>query len=161
MSGAHGEDSIDRAVAAGGTPQAPSSSAGVQSGADVRPTGAQVWLARGAFAAASAAVVLLVFAGPRSLPMVLVGAAGVAAFVAGSYWFLAKRGVLRWAATALAVVAPLVVLGLYVRAGLLWVAGVSVGLLALAVAAGGAALAVEEDGGMATYDAPRPRARSW
>jgi diacylglycerol kinase family enzyme len=115
-----------------------------------------VWLARGAFAAVVAsAVVLLVFAGPRSLPMVLVGAAGVAAFVAGSYWFLAKRGVLRWAATALAVLAPMVVLGLYVRAGLLWVAVVSVGLLALAVAAGGAALAVEEeDAGMATYDAP-------
>ena len=123
MSGAHGEDSIDRAVAAGGTPQAPSSSAGVQSGADARPTRAQVWLARSAFGAAFAAVAVLVgFAGLRSLSMVLVGVVGVVVFVAAAYWFLARRGVLRWAAAVVAVAAPIVVLVLYLRAQLVWVA---------------------------------------
>jgi diacylglycerol kinase family enzyme len=155
MSGAHGEDSIDRAVAAGGTPQAPSSSAGVQSGADVRPTRAQVWLARSAFGAAFAAVAVLVgFAGLRSLSMVLVGVVGVVVFVAAAYWFLARRGVLRWAAAVVAVAAPIVVLVLYVRAQLLWVALLSLAFAVLAGVAGRAALSVvTRDQSMPTYPA--------
>ena len=155
MSGAHGEDSIDRAVAAGGTPQAPSSSAGVQSGADVRPTRAQVWLARSAFAAAFAAVAVLVgFAGLRSLSMVLVGVVGVVVFVAAAYWFLARRGVLRWAAAVVAVAAPIVVLVLYLRAQLVWVALLSLAFAVLAGMAGRAALSVvARDQSMPTYPA--------
>jgi len=155
MSGAHGEDSIDRAVAAGGTPQAPSSSAGVQSGADVRPTRAQVWLARSAFGAAFAAVAVLVgFAGLRSLSMVLVGVAGVVVFVAAAYWFLARRGVLRWAAAVVAVAAPIVVLVLYLRAQLVWVALLSLAFAVLAGMAGRAALSVvARDQSMPTYPA--------
>ena len=155
MSGAHGEDSIDRAVAAGGTPQAPSSSAGVQSGADVRPTRAQVWLARSAFGAAFAAVAVLVgFAGLRSLSMVLVGVVGVVVFVAAAYWFLARRGVLRWAAAVVAVAAPIVVLVLYLRAQLLWVALLSLAFAVLAGVAGRAALSVvTRDQSMPTYPA--------
>ena len=155
MSGAHGEDSIDRAVAAGETPQAPSSSAGVQSGADVRPTRAQVWLARSAFGAAFAAVAVLVgFAGLRSLSMVLVGVVGVVGFVAAAYWFLARRGVLRWAAAVVAVAAPIVVLVLYLRAQLLWVALLSLAFAVLAGVAGRAALSVvTRDQSMPTYPA--------
>ena len=155
MSGAHGEDSIDRAAAAGGTPQAPSSSAGVQSGADVRPTRAQVWLARSAFGAAFAAVAGLVgFAGLRSLSMVLVGVAGVVVFVAAAYWFLARRGVLRWAAAVVAVAAPIVVLVLYLRAQLVWVALLSLAFAVLAGMAGRAALSVvARDQSMPTYPA--------
>ena len=155
MSGAHGEDSIDRAAAAGGTPQAPSSSAGVQSGADVRPTRAQVWLARSAFGAAFAAVAVLVgFAGLRSLSMVLVGVAGVVVFVAAAYWFLARRGVLRWAAAVVAVAAPIVVLVLYLRAQLVWVALLSLAFAVLAGMAGRAALSVAaRDQSMPTYPA--------
>ncbi len=119
MSGAQTEGSDDRVVAAGGTPQAPSSNAGVQTGAVGRPTRAQVWLARAAFGAAFAAVAVLVgFAGLRSLSMVLVGVVGVVVFVAAVYWFLAKRGVLRWVAAAVAVAAPIAVLVLYLRAQL-------------------------------------------
>src|ERR687897_270478 len=47
----------------------------------------------------------------------------------------------RWLALAVAVLAPLVVLVLYTSRGLLWVVLVALGLLALAVAAGRAALA--------------------
>ena len=155
MSGGHGEDSIDRAVAAGETPQAPSSSAGVQSGAVVRPTRAQVWLARSAFGAAFAAVAVLVgFAGLRSLAMVLVGVVGVVVFVAAAYWFLARRGVLRWAAAVVAVAAPIVVLVLYLRAQLVWVALLSLAFAVRAGMAGRAALSVvARDQSMPTYPA--------
>jgi diacylglycerol kinase family enzyme len=117
-------------------------------------TTAQVWLARGAFALAfAAAAVLIAFAGPRSLTMVIVGAGGVVALVAGAYWFLAERGVLRMAAAALLVVAPLVVLALYVRAGLLWVALLSLTLFVLASVVAGTALTVGDDTGMPQHDA--------
>jgi diacylglycerol kinase family enzyme len=113
-----------------------------------------VWLARGAFALAfAAAAVLIAFAGPRSLTMVIVGAGGVVALVAGAYWFLAERGVLRMAAAALLVVAPLVVLALYVRAGLLWVALLSLTLFVLASVVAGTALTVGDDTGMPQHDA--------
>jgi diacylglycerol kinase family enzyme len=123
------------------------------------PTRSQVWLARGAFAlTVASAVVLVVFAGRQSLGMVLVAAAGVVAFVAGAYWFLAGRGVLRIAAGTLAVLAPIVVVVLLVREGLLWVALLSIALFALGVAAAGAALAVDaEKAGMPTHEVPAPK----
>lgn len=87
--------------------------------------------------------------------MALVGACGVVVFVAGVYWFLAGRGVLRVAAAALVVLAPVVVLVLYVRAGLLWVALLSLAFFVLASVAAGAALTVDgDDVGMPTYDVP-------
>ena len=58
-------------------------------------------------------------------------APGLVAFFAGAYWFLAGRGVLRLAAAALAILAPVVVLALFIRAGLLWVALSSLALLVL------------------------------
>src|SRR4029453_9764482 len=67
-------------------------------------------------------------------------------------------GVIRWLAAALAVVAPLVVLVLYMRRGLLWVVLVALGLLALAVAAGRGPLrrdAIPER--MREYQVPPPR----
>ncbi|WIX76842.1 diacylglycerol kinase family protein [Amycolatopsis carbonis] len=122
---------------------------------DVRPTWAQVWLARSAFGAAFAAVAVLVgFAGLRSLSMLIVGVVGVCVFVAAVYWFLAKRGVVRWAAAVVAVAAPIAVLVLYIGAQLLWVALLSLALAALAAIAGRAALSVNAGGhGMPTYPA--------
>ena len=115
-------------------------------------TSAQIWLARSAFVLAFAsAAVLIVFAGPRSLAMLAVGVCGVVAFVAGAYWFLAERGVLRMAAGALAVLAPIVVVVLYIRAGLLWVALLSLGLFVLSGAAATAALTVRGRTEMTTY----------
>ena len=55
------------------------------------------WLARASFALMLAAVVLVIaVAGWRSLALVALSAIGVCAVLAGAYWFLANRGVLRW-----------------------------------------------------------------
>ena len=58
------------------------------------------WLARASFALMLAAVVLIGVAGWRSLALVAFAAIGVCAVLAGGYWFLAHRGVLRWIALA-------------------------------------------------------------
>ncbi|HEV8567177.1 MAG TPA: diacylglycerol kinase family protein [Actinoplanes sp.] len=133
----------------------PSTPSPARAEATEQATGAQVWLARLALVLAFAsAAVLVIFAGPQSLTMALVGVGGVIAFVAGVYWFLAERGILRMAAAALAVLAPVVVLVLYIGAGLLWVALLSIALFVFAIVAAAAALTVHgEDAGMPTHDA--------
>jgi diacylglycerol kinase family enzyme len=127
------------------------------------PGGATVtqrWLARLALVAAVAAVLVApVVAGLRqSLALVLVGLAGLAVTLAGAWWALAHKGPARALAAALAVAAPLWVLVAYRGRGLLWVALVALGLLALAVAAGRAALrrdAIPER--MGEHQVPPPR----
>ncbi|MEU6328946.1 diacylglycerol kinase family protein [Streptomyces sp. NPDC047049] len=115
------------------------------------------WLARLSLAAGTVAVlVLLLFAGLRSVVLVGAGAAGLAVTAAGLWWVLAHRGVVRALALVLVVAAPLAVLVLYVAAGLLWVVLVSLGLWALAVSAGRAAL-VGETGPAAPREAPADR----
>jgi diacylglycerol kinase family enzyme len=102
---------------------------------------AQRWLARLALLAAAAAVaVLLVFAGIRSIGLVVVGAAGVIVGLAAVWWFLTHRGPLRWVAGALALAAPSAVVVLYARAGLVWVVTLATVLWFAAAAAGRAAL---------------------
>lgn len=138
--------------------QAGDSSPAAAAGASPRSSRAQVWLARSALAAAVAAVAVLVaFAGLRSLSLVLVGIAGIAVFLAAAYWFVSRRGVLRWAAAVVAVASPVLVLVLYVRADLLWVALLSLAAAVLAHVAAQAALTVgQEDQGMRPYPARRP-----
>jgi diacylglycerol kinase family enzyme len=123
-------------------------------------TVAQRWLARLALAAAAAAVLVgPVVAGlQQSLALVLVGLAGLALTLAGVWWALTNKGLVRGLAVALAVAAPLTVLVLYTRARLTWVVLVALGLLALAVAAGRAALrrdAIPER--MREYDVAPPQ----
>jgi diacylglycerol kinase family enzyme len=123
-------------------------------------TVAQRWLARLALAAAAAAVLVPpVVAGLRqSIALVLVGLAGLALTLAGAWWALTNKGPVRWLAAALAVVAPLTVLVLYTRARLTWVVLLAFGLLALALAAGRAALrrdAIPER--MQEHGVPAPR----
>jgi hypothetical protein len=105
-------------------------------------TVSQRWLARLALVAAAAAVLVPpVVAGLRqSLALVLVGLVGLALTLAGAWWALTNKGLVRWLAAALAVAAPLTVLILYRRERLLWVVLVAVALGVLAVAAGRAAL---------------------
>jgi diacylglycerol kinase family enzyme len=102
----------------------------------------QRWLARLALVAATAAVLVPpVVAGLRqSLALVLVGLVGLALTLAGAWWALTNKGLVRWLAAVLAVAAPLTVLILYRRERLLWVVLVALGLLVVAVAAGRAAL---------------------
>jgi diacylglycerol kinase family enzyme len=104
-------------------------------------TRGQRWLARLAFAAALAAVVVLVLAGAlKSVTALLVGAAGLAVVCAAVWWFLAHRGLVRWVAGVVLVAAPVAVIVVYVAAGLLWQIAVSVVLAVAALAAGRAAL---------------------
>jgi hypothetical protein len=72
------------------------------------------WLARGSFAAALGAVLALLVGGRGAVPVLLVGALGLAATLAGVWWFVSNRGVARWAAGALAVAAPVGVFVFYV-----------------------------------------------
>jgi diacylglycerol kinase family enzyme len=125
-----------------------------------RATVAQRWLARGAIiaAGASALVPLLAIGFKASLAVTITGVVGLTLTLAGVWWALTHKGLVRGLAVAVAVAAPLVVLVLYMRRGLLWVVLVALGLLAVAVAGGRAALrrdAVPEK--MREYDAPPPR----
>ena len=83
-------------------------------------TVAQRWLARLAVVAAAAAVLVPpVAAGFRqSLALVLVGLIGLALTMAGAWWELTNKGLVRGLAIALAVAAPVTVLVVYTRAGL-------------------------------------------
>ncbi|MCX2946886.1 diacylglycerol/lipid kinase family protein [Lentzea sp. NEAU-D7] len=100
-------------------------------------------LARLTFLAAGAAVaVVLVAAGVRAgAGLVLIGAAGTAVALVGAWWFLAHRGLLRWLAGTLVLLAPLAVAVLYVQARLAWVVVVCALLWAVALACGRRALA--------------------
>ena len=124
-----------------------------------RASMAQRWQARRSLVAVAAAVLVapLVAGFGKGLALVLVGLAGLALTAAGVWWALTHKGLVRWLAVTVAVLAPLVVLVLYTSRGLLWVVLVALGLLALAVVAGRAALgreAVPEK--MREYDAPPP-----
>jgi diacylglycerol kinase family enzyme len=120
----------------------------------------QRWLARLAFVAATAATVLvLVVAGLRgSIGLLIVGAAGMAVGLAGAWWFLTRRRLLRWLAGALVVLGPLTVAVLYARANLLWVVVAFALLWLAALAAGRRALAVTGmPAGPREYEVPPPR----
>jgi diacylglycerol kinase family enzyme len=119
----------------------PPGGADTGSGAPARVTRSQRWLARLAFAAAFAAVVVLLLSGAlKSATALLLGFAGLAIICAAAWWFLAHRGIVRWLAAALLVAAPVGVIAVYVAAGRLWEVALSVVLAAAAVAAGRAAL---------------------
>ena len=95
-----------------------------------RATVAQRWQARLALVAAAAAVLVapLVAGFGKGLALALVGLAGLALTLAGVWWALTNKGLVRWLAVAVAVLAPLVVLVTYISRGLLWVVLVALGL---------------------------------
>lgn len=116
------------------------------------------WTARLALLAGAAALaVLLVFAGFGSVFLVLVGAAGLVLTAVGGWWVVTRTRWVRALGALLALGAPLAVLALYALAGLLWVVLVSLGLWALAVTAGRAALADGTSRHMAEHPAGRLR----
>ena len=120
---------------------------------------ARRWLARASFALIVAAVALVIaVAGWRSLALVAFAVIGVCAVLAGAYWFLANRGVLRWMALVLMVGAPVLILVTFALHNLLWVAVVAVALMVAAAATARAALSSGgQDGGMPAGPAARPR----
>jgi diacylglycerol kinase family enzyme len=117
------------------------------------------WLARASFALMLAAVVLvLAVADWRNLTLVALVAIGVCAMLAGGYWFLAHRGVLRWLALVLVVAAPVLIVVAFALQHLVWVAVVAVALMVCAAAAARAALRAEvQDAAMPAVPAARPR----
>jgi diacylglycerol kinase family enzyme len=130
------------------------------SAAEAAPsTSAQRWLARLAFVAAAAATVLvLAVAGFRaSIGLILVGLAGMAVALAGAWWFLTHRGLGRWLAGALVILAPLTVAVLYARARLVWVVIVFAVLWAVAMAAGRRALTASRPAGPVEYETAPPQ----
>src|SRR5215467_10867944 len=77
---------------------------------------------------ALAVVVLLLFAGLRSIPMLGVALGAAAVSLAAAYSALSHRGLWRWIALTAFVGAPVAVIIVYAFAGLLWVALVSAAL---------------------------------
>ena len=115
----------------------PPGGAGAAPGALAHATRRQRWLARLAFAAAFAAVVVVLVSGAlKSITALLLGLAALAITCAAAWWFLANRGVVRWLASAVLVAAPVALIVVYVAAGLLWEIALSVVLACGAVAAG-------------------------
>ncbi|MGW3989980.1 diacylglycerol/lipid kinase family protein [Streptomyces sp. NPDC004830] len=101
----------------------------------------QRWAARAALAAAALAVLLpLVAGGLGGLLLLAAGVAGLGLTAAALWWVLSRRGVVRMAAGALAVVAPVALLTLFAAANLLWLVFVSLLLWSGAVWSGRYAL---------------------
>jgi len=117
------------------------------------------WLARAAFALMLAAAAFMIgFAELASLAMVGVGAVGACLQLAGSYWFLAHRGLVRWLAFGLVILAPVAVLVIFALNHVLWIGIVSLVMVALAIATARLALTpVAADPGMPTREVPPPR----
>jgi diacylglycerol kinase family enzyme len=120
---------------------------------------ARRWFARVALLLAALAFgVLLAFAGPRGLWLLLLTAAAVVLAVAALFWFLLLRGLLRWLALIVALGAPLAVLVVFAVDRLLWVALLAAAMWAFALAAGRTALHPDPSGwGPAVSDVPPPR----
>jgi diacylglycerol kinase family enzyme len=133
--------------------------AGAAVGVPARATRSQRWLARLAFGAAFAVVVVVLLSGAlRSATVLLLGFAGLAITCAAAWWFLANRGIRRWLALVVLVAAPVLVIVVYVAAGLLWEIVLGVVLAAAAVAAGRAALSSDRlPAGRREYAAARQR----
>jgi diacylglycerol kinase family enzyme len=117
------------------------------------------WGARGSLGlAVLAVVVLLAFAGRRSVWLLLLTAGAAVVALAAGFWFLQQRGVLRWTALAIGVAAPVVVLTVFVSARLLWVAVVAAVLLGASVVAARTAVRPERSAWqMPVVDAPVAR----
>jgi diacylglycerol kinase family enzyme len=106
------------------------------------------WLARLSFALAMAAVaVVAAAAGARSFGMLAVGLVAAAVSLAAAYWFLSRRGALRWLSLAVLVAAPAAVIVVYARYSLLWVALAGAAGWLLAGVTARAALAGDREAG--------------
>ena len=111
----------------------------------LKSTPAQRWLTRLSFVLAGLAIViLLVFAGLKSLAMVAVGLAAAVVGLAAAYFVLSRRGIWRWLSLAVFVLAPIAVIVVYAFRHLLWVAVLSAAVWLLASMTARLALAGNE-----------------
>ncbi|MGF0171884.1 diacylglycerol/lipid kinase family protein [Streptomyces sp. Marseille-Q5077] len=134
--------------------------AGTSGTADRPRAAAQRWAARLALLVAAAAIaVLLAAAGIKSLALLAVGFAGLAATAAALWWALSRRGAARLLAAVLAILLPVAVLLNYAAVGLLWATLSAVALWIAALLIGRAALAADAGRtGPREHPAPPPRA---
>ena len=116
------------------------------------------WLARAAFVLMFASAAVLIAFPARhvrgALATVAIGAVAACLIVAGGYWYLAHRGVLRQLALGLVVLVPIAVLVVFAWRHVIWVAVVSIVLLALAVGAARLALTPAAIPGMPFREVP-------
>jgi diacylglycerol kinase family enzyme len=119
---------------------------------------AQRWLARLSFGLAGLAIVILVvFAELKSLAMFAVGLAGAVVSLASAYFFLSRRGMVRWLSLGVFVAVPIVVIVVFAVGAVLWVAIVSAGVWLLAGVTARQALSVgRPDWRMPEYPAQPP-----
>jgi diacylglycerol kinase family enzyme len=124
----------------------------------LRSTPAQRWLARLSFVLVAAAVViLLLFAGLRSVAMLAVGGAAVVVSLVAAFLFLSRRGLVRWLSLAVFVLAPVAVVVVFAFRGVLWVAVASAAAWLLASVVARVALAGDlTDWRMPEYPAEPP-----
>lgn len=116
------------------------------------------WLARLSFLLVIAAVVILVvFAGGHSIALIASGVIALCLMVAGGYWFLANRGLVRWAALLCTIAVPVALIVVYATRHLLWVAIVSVAALVLALLAAREAMGTAGRGAVPERPADRPK----
>src|SRR6516225_4159581 len=118
------------------------------------------WLARAAFVLMFASLAVLIAFPARhvrgALATVLIGVVAACLIAAGGYWYLAHRGVLRQLALGLVVLVPIAVLVVFAMRHVIWVAVVSVALLALAAGAARRALTPAAAPGMPSREVPPP-----
>ena len=123
-------------------------------------TPAQRWLARLSFVLAGLAIViLLVFAGLKSLAMMAVGLAAAVVALAAAYFVLSRRGIWRWLSLAVFVLAPIAVIVVYAFRDLLWIAVLSAAVWLLAGVTARLALAGNQPDWRMPEHPARPPAR--
>ena len=90
------------------------------------------WLARAAFAAFLAAIIVIVASeGRTGLTLSVVGLVGAIFVLAGGYWFIARRGVVRWTGLALVIVAIVAVVLVFFRQGVVLIACIALGFFSV------------------------------
>ena len=113
----------------------------------------QRWLARLALAFFAATGLLVIgSSGFTGAFLLVTGLITAAALLAGMFWFLARRGVIRWLGLGLAVIAIGALLYSYARSDLIVIALLTLALLAVGVTAARAALFDDTDTWMPTRD---------
>jgi diacylglycerol kinase family enzyme len=126
-----------------------------------KETRSRTWLARlSLLLAALAIVIVVVDAGLKGIAILVVALVGAVVSVTTAYFFLSRRGVLRWLSFGLFVLAPIAVLVVFAFTGLLLAAALS--LLAWLLASVTARLALAGDAAdwrMPEHPAQPPAAR--
>ncbi len=127
-------------------------------GPEPQSTRAQRWLARLSFVLAGLAIaILVIFAGLASLAMLAIAVASAVVGLAAAYVFLSRRGVVRWLALGVFVLAPIAVIAVFAFRHLLWVAIASAAVWLLAsVTARQALTGSQKDWRMPEYPAQPP-----